>query len=194
MMVLIGNGIIDVSVQAEYYAEFAVNNTYGIQAYNDTIYSHTKFSYSMPNGCQNQIEDCRSVSPDDLAYHAICSEAQNMCRDNVEAMYYYFSGRGTYDIRHPSLDPEPPTYFVDYLNQAHVQNAIGVDLNYTKSNYMIYNAFQQSGDMVYRSFIGHLGAVIDSGVRVVLYYGDADYIVSPVSCLASLSRKTQGGA
>lgn len=106
-----------------------------------------------------------------------------MCRDNVEAMYYIFSGRGTYDIRHPSLDPEPPTYFVDYLNQAYVQEAIGVNLNYTKSNYMIYNAFQQSGDMIYRTFIDHLGSVIDSGVRVVLYYGDADYIVSSKSSL-----------
>jgi hypothetical protein len=179
-MVPIGNGVIDESIQAAYYAEFAMNNTYGIQAYNDTIYSHAVFSYSMPNGCQNQIDECRSVDPNDMAYHPICSEAQNMCRDNVEGMYYYFSGRGTYDIRHPSNDPTPPTYFEDYLNLPEVQNAIGVNLNYTKSNYMIYNAFQQSGDMVCRSFISHLGAVLDSGVRVVLYCGDADYIVSPI--------------
>ena len=34
----IGNGIIDEAIQAEYYPEFAVNNTYGIKAYNDTVY------------------------------------------------------------------------------------------------------------------------------------------------------------
>ena len=31
------NGIIDASIQMPYYPEFAVNNTYGIKAYNDTI-------------------------------------------------------------------------------------------------------------------------------------------------------------
>lgn len=31
------NGIIDEQIQAPYYPEFAVNNTYGIKAINDTI-------------------------------------------------------------------------------------------------------------------------------------------------------------
>lgn len=51
---------------------------------------------------------------------------------------FRFSGRGTYDIRHPADDPTPPDYMVDYLNQAHVQNAIGVNLNYTTANSDIY--------------------------------------------------------
>lgn len=32
------NGIIDEQIQAPYYPEFAVNNTYGIKSINDTIY------------------------------------------------------------------------------------------------------------------------------------------------------------
>ncbi|KOC10581.1 hypothetical protein AFLA70_151g001881 [Aspergillus flavus AF70] len=172
----IGNGVIDEYIQAAYYAEFAVNNTYGIKAYNDSIYENAVYNYNRPNGCEVQIGYCRSVDPDDFARHAVCSAAQNMCRDNVEAMYYYYSGRGIYDIRHPQNDTEPPYFYVDYLNKAEVQYALGVDVNYTSSNYMIYNAFQQSGDMVYRTFIKDLGEILDSGVRVVLYYGDADYI------------------
>jgi len=39
-------------------------------------------------------------------------------------------------------DPTPPTYFEDYLNLASVQNALGVNLNYTDSNSDIYWAFQ----------------------------------------------------
>lgn len=61
----------------------------------------------------------------------LCSK---ICTDTSSS----FSGRGTYDIRHPSDDPTPPSYFVDYLNQAKVQNAIGVNLNYTDSNSDIY--------------------------------------------------------
>jgi hypothetical protein len=39
--------------------EFAVNNSYGIKAYNDTVYQYAKFANSMPNGCEDQIKTCR---------------------------------------------------------------------------------------------------------------------------------------
>jgi carboxypeptidase C (cathepsin A) len=99
-----------------------------------------------------------------------------MCRDNVEGPYYEYGQRGVYDIRHPIDDPTPPEYFADYLNLPAVQQALGVDLNYTESNDEIYYAFQNTGDFIYNEFVSDLGHIIDSGVRVVLYYGDADYI------------------
>jgi carboxypeptidase D len=55
----------------------------------------------MPNGCLAQIESCRAAaangeynystpisSESDPAVFTICSEAQSMCRDNVEGVYY----------------------------------------------------------------------------------------------------------
>ena len=172
----VGNGIIDEYIQAPYYPEFAVNNTYGIKAYNDTVYNYAMFATYWPDGCLAQVAGCRQVDKSTLAGQAVCTEAENMCRDNVESPYYVFSGRGTYDIRHPSDDPTPPTYFEPYLNQAYVQDAIGVDLNYTDANDAIYWAFQQTGDFVYNNFIQDLEDILANGVRVQLYYGDADYI------------------
>ncbi|KAI9665801.1 MAG: hypothetical protein M1821_003735 [Bathelium mastoideum] len=172
----IGNGIIDEYTQAPYYPEFAVNNTYGIKAYNDTVYDYARFATYWPNGCLAQVAGCREVNQSTLSGQAVCTEAENMCRDNVEGPYYTFSGRGTYDIRHPSDDPTPPTYFEDYLNQAYVQDALGVNLNYTDANDAIYWAFQQTGDFVYDNFIEDLETILANGVRVSLYYGDADYI------------------
>ena len=64
--------------------------------------------------------------------------ARLSCRLQIINPLCSFSGRGTYDIRHPSDDPTPPPYLTPYLNQAHVQSAIGVDLNYTTSNSDIY--------------------------------------------------------
>ena len=56
-----------------------------------------------------------------------------------------YSGRGVYDIRHPYLDPTPPTYWENYLNQASVQNALGVDTNYSAdANDDVYYAFQET--------------------------------------------------
>jgi len=79
-------------------------------------------------------------------------------------------------IRHPYVDPTPPTYFVQYLNLATVQNALGVNLNYTESNNDVYYAFQKTGDFVYPNFLTNLEKVLNNSVRVALSYGDADYI------------------
>ncbi|KUJ22719.1 putative carboxypeptidase S1 [Mollisia scopiformis] len=173
----VGNGIISEQVQAPHYPEFAMNNTYGIKAYNDTVYNYAKFATYMVNGCLDQISFCSTTNRTQLSDLAICTEAENMCRDNVESPYYSYGGRGTYDIRHPSDDPTPPSYFVDYLNQAYVQDALGVDLNYSAdANDDVYYAFQQTGDFVFPNFIEDLEMLLNNSVRVALYYGDADYI------------------
>lgn len=99
-----------------------------------------------------------------------------MCRDNVEGPYYAYGGRGVYDIRHPFKDPSPPDLFQPFLNTPYVQDALGVNVNYTQSNADIYWAFQQTGDFVFPNFLEDLEMLLDAGVRVALYYGDADYI------------------
>ncbi|KAI4908851.1 hypothetical protein J4E90_008588 [Alternaria incomplexa] len=185
------NGIIDEAIQAEHYPEFAVNNTYGIKAYNDTVYSYAKFANNMYNGCLYQIALCRAAAEGNTTYyHAdakiteaeltpgemqICNEAADMCRDNVESPYYYYSGRGVYDIRHTYEDPTPPSNYGDYLNLAEIQDALGVTLNYSGSN-GIYYAFQNTGDFIYPNFRLDLEYLLSQDVRVSLAYGDADYI------------------
>lgn len=108
----IGNGIIDEAIQAPYYPEFAVNNTYGIKSVNDTVYSYAKFANSMIGGCQDMIRSCRQAAQyikgglinngqtiteaaaGNPSIATLCSEAQDMCRDNVESPYYNYGGRG----------------------------------------------------------------------------------------------------
>ena len=155
------NGIIDERVQAPYYPEFATNNTYGIRAINDTVYDYMKFACYMSNGCLDQIAYCEQSDRTDLNAQAICSEAASMCRDNVEGPYYSYGGRGVYDIRHPYDDPTPPNYILDYLNQAKIQAALGVETNYTSfSNNEVYYAFQQTGDFVYPVFLDDLEHIL----------------------------------
>lgn len=175
----IGNGIIDEYIQAPYYPEFAVNNTYGIKAVNDTVYSYMKFALNMVEGCLDQVAGCRMTNRESATEQAICAEAEAICRDSVESPYYYYSGRGTYDIRWTRDNgDDPPDYYSDYLNTEEVQNALGVSLNYTSNGAAtdIYYAFQQTGDFVYQNFKEDLDMLLQAGVRVALYYGDADYI------------------
>lgn len=42
-----------------------------------------KFANSMPNGCQDQIALCKATNRTSLSDLAICTEAANLCRDNV---------------------------------------------------------------------------------------------------------------
>ncbi|KAM0163875.1 hypothetical protein ACHAPG_001028 [Botrytis cinerea] len=162
----VGNGIIDEYIQAPFYPEFAVNNTYGIKAYNDTVYNFAKFALNMGNGCLDQIGFCRATNLTTAVEQAICTEAENICRDTVEGVFYTYGERGAYDIRHPYDDPTPPTYFIDYLNLASTQNALGVNLNYTEdSSAEVYYAFQQTGDFVYPSFLEDLEYLLANDVR-----------------------------
>ncbi|KXT15970.1 hypothetical protein AC579_1446 [Pseudocercospora musae] len=206
------NGIIDERYQVLSYPEFALNNSYGIKLYNESVYMAAKLMATYPlYGCLDQIDTCIQaaqdlpggyvggkitnlaaqfpniagqcpfyVNRDHLAnsfYAAICTEAGDICRDGVESLYYGIGDRGAYDIRHPSNDPTPDFVSMDaYLNQAHVQNAIGVSLNYTEASGDIYGQFQETGDFIYPNFKKDLESILDSGVRVVLPYGDADYI------------------
>lgn len=171
------NGIIDEAIQVPYYPVMANNNTYGIKALNDTVFNYVNFALNMPNGCLDQLSFCVEADTSTPAGQAICTEAEDMCRDNVEGPYYSFGGRGVYDIRHPIDDPTPPTDFVDYLNLASTQNALGVDTNYSSdANNDVYYAFQETGDFVYPTFKEDLERILNSSVRVSLIYGDADYI------------------
>jgi len=186
------NGIISEEIQAPYYPEFALHNTYNITLYNETVYNYAKFALNMINGCLDQIQFCiaaaseinggytggriTNIATQQPAIAAVCTEAADMCRDNVEGVYYAYGDRGVYDIRHPYDDVTPPSqYWEDMLNLASVQEAIGVSVNYTGGN-PIYYAFQETGDFIYPNFLSDLESILDSGVRVALIYGDADYI------------------
>jgi len=57
-----------------------------------------------------------------------------------------------------------------------VQSALGVPLNWTMSSDLVGNEFSLTGDFVRQAFLADLGYLLDQGVRVTLYHGDADYI------------------
>lgn len=60
---------------------------------NETVYNYMKFADQMPNGCQDQVSFCKATNRTSLSDYAICTEATNMCRDNV----------GTYLSSKPSI-------------------------------------------------------------------------------------------
>lgn len=180
------NGCIDLQAQSLSYPQFAYNNTYGIEAINETVYNDAVKAYKKPGGCKDKIAHCRELASDgdpnlygnNETVNAACRKADDYCSNNVEGPYMEFSGRGYYDVAHPDKDPFPREWFVGYLNQNWVQKAIGVPINFTTSVDSVYNAFTKVGDYARSDVHGYLediSYILDSGIKVALVYGDRDY-------------------
>jgi carboxypeptidase C (cathepsin A) len=175
------NGIIDEAIQAPYYPEFAVNNTYKIKAVSDTVYRAMKAAYYDPGMCRDQLAACASANRSITEGWNTCVNASFTCRNYVEQPLYNYGGRSPYDIRYRNDEFESlwPYYFVDFLNLASTQNALGVNLNYTSDSAIpstVVNDFASTGDWVFPQFIRDLENLLDNNVRVALIYGDADSI------------------
>lgn len=176
-------GCIDDLVQGPFYPKFAYNNSYGIQAISLAEQQEAASAFVVSGGCQQQIESCRSAvaSADPEGYgdnstvNKICADAQQYCNNNVVG-YYSNSGLSVYDISQSTLNPFPPNTYLEYLNSAAVQSAIGVPVNFTSTSNTVSTAFQQTGDYDRGGQISDLASLLERGVRVALVYGDRDYI------------------
>lgn len=177
------NGWIDLLVQMPFFPRFAYNNTYGIQAISQVQQINALGAWSGAGGCRQLTNTCRAqqlaLDPQnqgnvDIVNNA-CSAAQTYCQNNVIAPYYT-SGNSIYDISQSNLDPFPGSLYLEYLNQADVQQAIGVPVNYTQNTLAVYDAFFDTGDYARGGILQDLVDLLNAGVRVALIYGDRDYI------------------
>ena len=87
------NACIDMVTEMPFFPEFAFNNTYGIQAMNETVY---KFSKSNLPKCQNMTATCRALGdkldPNGTGANAqvnkACNEAYLFCFSSVHDAYW----------------------------------------------------------------------------------------------------------
>lgn len=183
------NGCVDYLTQELSYAEMAYNNTYGIQTINQTAYQAAVDAFNRPEtGCRDMVLNCRALAASgdpnftgaNVTVNAACSQAIDSCSSEVEGPYIELSGRDVYDITALNPSPFPPNYYLGYLANAYVQAALGVPVNYTESTKGVYSAFQATGDFPRANSLGgyidDIGALLDSGIKVALIYGDRDWI------------------
>lgn len=99
-----------------------------------------------------------------------------------------------YDVRAPSNDPNPPETYSNYLADKSVVKAIGAKTSYQECPNGPYNKFSSTGDSKFwrsielesyrplttiigpRSFLSELSSVVQSGIQVLVWAGDADWI------------------
>ncbi|KAI0444450.1 carboxypeptidase S1 [Xylaria telfairii] len=177
------NSCVDRQVMYPYYPQMAYNNTYGIQAVNESIYLSMIDAWEREGGCRDQIAQCIEVAeasdPDNLGINAtvntICMAAETFCSNEVRGPYLEYSNNNYYDIATQNPDPFPPSFANLYLNQPHVQAALGVPLNYTTSSGAVSNAFRGIGDYPRPGWVNELAFLLENGIKVHMMYGDRDY-------------------
>ncbi|KAK5452386.1 hypothetical protein LTS15_007452 [Exophiala xenobiotica] len=171
--VLIGNGWYDPLIQYQAYYNFSISpgNTYGYDPFNQSVKDQWYNNLYGPGNCYDQTVDCN-----ERGINEICTAADNFCLAQVENLYDIYLGRDEYDFRYLMPDPFPPTYYVDYLNTGKVQAAIGAYVNYTESNSAVGSAFGTTGDDDREiGTVEALKKLLARGVKLVMYFGDADY-------------------
>ena len=168
--------MIDLHTQAPYYPRFAMNNTYGIRAINESVVRSMYSACHKDGGCLDLLSRCGGADRFPDAGNQDCARAAYECRTYVEEPYYVYRDRSAYDIRFSAANASGQSYFEKFLNTAGAQNALGVDLNYTALNWDVFSSFEDTGDLAYPNFLSDLGALLNNSVSVVLYCGDADYV------------------
>ncbi|KAI9344316.1 Alpha/Beta hydrolase protein [Obelidium mucronatum] len=168
--IAIGNGLTDPAVQYKYYPEYACGNPYGPvleQAECDAM--ATKYGT-----CKSLIEGC-------YRYQSAftCVPGAIYCNNGMISPFQK-TGLNIYDIREKCDPSNPLCYSIlqdieSYLNRADVQQELGVDVEYKGCNMEVNQRFMFAGDWM-RPYVNLVPGIIDEGVHVLVYAGDADFI------------------
>lgn len=173
------NACID-NIQIESYPSFAYNNTYGIQAINSSYY--TSALAAIPT-CRNLSATCIALAdekdpqgfgnvPD---VNQACLAAYEYCFTNLHDGYN--ASLNLFDVSAPKypLHFHPSKAPAGYFNDATVQLALGVPLNFTGNSVPVSTGFFLTGDFIRTHGIADLRSLLARGTKVALVYGDRDY-------------------
>ncbi|EPS31077.1 Carboxypeptidase S1 [Penicillium oxalicum] len=163
----VNNGWIDPAIQEKAYIDYAYSNSY-----RQLISSSDRSSYlsAYNNQCLPAIQKCAKTGS-----NSDCVNASNVCYSTVEGPISNSGDFDVYDIREPSNDPNPPSTYSSYLARSSVVKAIGAKSTYQECPNGAYNKFASTGDNP-RSFLSTLSSVVQSGVNVIVWAGDTDWI------------------
>ncbi|KAF9121908.1 hypothetical protein BGW39_010158 [Mortierella sp. 14UC] len=168
---MIGNGLTDPKTQYEYYPEMACRNSYGPVLDDATC---DKMTAAYP-ACADLIQACYDTNS---VFR--CLPAAAYCNKEM-IQPYQMSGQNPYDVRkkcegggglcYPILD-----VIQDYLNKEEVKEELGVQVEkYQSCNMQINMRFMLQGDWM-KPFHLMVPPLLEDGIRILLYSGDADFI------------------
>ena len=175
----VGNGLTDPSVQYNYYADMAYNNSHGIHAVSKETYEKMKSAQAT---CVGMINECNSSSDNKFGEFK-CQAANAYCGTKVTGPYYQ-TGLNPYDIRKECGNNSlcyDFSHVERFLNQEGTREALHVNLGSKKGD---SHRWETCNDKVYgkfladfvRDYASDVKTLLDNHVRVLIYAGDVDFI------------------
>ena len=180
---IIENGCIDLPGSWFSYPIMAQNNTYGIETVNQTTIDLMLDNLNKEGGCLEQAYACGNLSleldPLNVGLYEsinnVCFKAGKYCDDNVQGLYGK-SNRSAYDITIPDDLSRAPPFSRAYLQRPHVQEALGMAVNWTGGSSAVSDAFRRVGDFARPGWVQKFAYLLDRGIKVAFIYGDKDYL------------------
>lgn len=167
---MIGNGLTDPLTQYKYYAKMACESNYGAVLDKSTC---KQMEDSYP-ACARLIQNCY-----DNQNVFSCLPASMKCnKDQLQP--YQATGMNPYDVRKKcegnNLCYEILESVKKYLNIPEVKKSLGAQVDtYESCNMQINFRFQMAGDWM-RPYHTVIPPLLEDGIRVLIYAGDADFI------------------
>lgn len=169
---LIGNGLTDPLTQYKYYPKMACENQFG-PVLNTTTCQKMKDTIS---ACQRLIQNCYTFQN-----ASACLPATLKCNSD-QIMPYMQAGYNPYDVRMKCKGENGEQCYEirdsihKYLKLPKVKKEIGAEVRKYKScNEQVGIAFESTGDWML-PYVNKLPILLEDGVRILIYAGDADYI------------------
>ncbi|KAJ7234773.1 Alpha/Beta hydrolase protein [Mycena haematopus] len=187
---MINNGWIDPLIQNLAYVTFAQNAPgYGAIQSASTV-KKMNTTYYESNGCLAQQQACYAAGNSSKS-STTCTNADNFCATLYEDAV---GDLDPYDLRQSSAAAFPPEYYVNYLALSSVTKAIGATSSkYSECPDAPYELFGKTGDDA-RTLLPQLGNVVDTGIRVLIWAGDADIICNWLGNQAAVLAMEWSGA
>ncbi|TFK52792.1 alpha/beta-hydrolase [Heliocybe sulcata] len=188
---MINNGWYDPLLQNKAYVDFATYAPGYGQLQNDTVLAQINAAFYGPDGCLVQEAACYAAG-NSTASNEICGRADDYCIENV--FVPAVGDRDSDDLRQNASALFPPEYYVNYLSLPSVMAAIGAEANYSECPDAPYELFTRTGDDA-RTLLPQLGALANSGLKMLIWAGDADINCNWLGGHASvLAMNWYGGA
>ncbi|KIJ40385.1 hypothetical protein M422DRAFT_173658 [Sphaerobolus stellatus SS14] len=167
---MINNGWYDPLIQYRSYIDFAATTPgYTPPLINQTTFQQLNTTWFSPAGCLVQETACYA-SPG-AAGNSVCSKADNAC--SQQTFSAVIGDRDDDDLRQTAPGSFPPEFYLTLLKNATIKAKIGATSTYSECPNAPFILFTKTGDDA-RTWLPQLETLVDSGLKVLLWAGDAD--------------------